>query len=415
MFTPLSLYIGLRYTGAKRRNHFISFISLISMAGVALGVAALIVVLSVMNGFEKELRERILGMTAHAFITEASGSLSDWPTLQQQVMSHPNVMQSAPFTEGQAMLSHGSYVHGALIRGIAPQYEKKVSEVHQKMLRGDLTRLQAGQFGIVLGVDLARSLRVNVGDKVTLITPYLSATPGGVLPRLKRMTVVGIFKVGMYEYDSTLALVHLTDAGKLFRIPDRVTGLRLQLDDMYRAPTIMHEVMQTLPYTYRAVDWTQQHANFFRALKTEKTVMFIILSLIIAVAAFNIVSTLIMLVTDKQADIAILRTLGMTSTHIMIIFVVQGVVIGLLGTIIGISGGVALALHLETIIAAIEQWIGHQFLAADIYYISHLPSELVWQDVGTIGIMAFFLSLLSTLYPAWRASKTKPAEALRYD
>ena len=415
MFKPLSVSVGLRYTRAKRRNHFISFISLTSMFGVALGVAALITVLSVMNGFEKELRERILGMTSHAFITGADGTLKDWQALQDMIDGYPHLVDSAPFVEGQAMLSQGSRVRGTLVRGIDPQLEGNVSTIDDKIIQGRFDDLKPGDFGIILGKDLAIAMGVATGDKITMITPHVTPTPAGVMPRLKRLNVVGVFEIGMYEYDSALAVMNITDAAKLFRIPNKVTGLRLKLDDVYQAPRISRELLSTLPANYRAADWTYQHANFFRALKTEKTVMFVILLLIVAVAAFNIVSTLIMMVTDKQADIAILRTLGMTPRGIMTIFMVQGTMIGIFGTLIGVLGGVALALNVETLIANLEQLLGYQFLPADVYYISSLPSDLHWNDVTVIAITAFSLSLLSTLYPSWRASKIKPAEALRYD
>jgi len=385
------------------------------MLGVALGVAALIVVLSVMNGFEKELRERILGMTSHAFITGANGTLKDWKSLQNLIDGADHLVDSAPFVEGQAMLSQGSRVRGSLIRGVNPELEGRVSTIGDKVVQGQFDALQPGSFGVILGKDLAIAMGVATGDKITLITPHVTPTPAGVMPRLKRLNVVGIFEIGMYEYDSALAIMNIQDAAKLFRIPNRVTGLRLKLDDVYQAPRITADLLATLPASYRAADWTYQHANFFRALKTEKTVMFVILLLIVAVAAFNIVSTLIMMVTDKQADIAILRTLGMKPKEIMAVFMVQGTLIGIFGTLIGIGGGVALALNVETIIANLEHILGYQFLPADVYYISSLPSDLQWSDVTVIGITAFVLSLLSTLYPSWRASKTRPAEALRYD
>tara|TARA_R110002050_G_scaffold57423_5_gene129115 strand:- start:19506 stop:20753 length:1248 start_codon:yes stop_codon:yes gene_type:complete len=415
MFKPLSVYIGLRYTRAKRRDHFISFISLSSMLGVALGVAALITVLSVMNGFEKELRTRILGMTSHAFITGDNGTLRDWQSLQSLITDAPHVVDSAPFVEGQAMLSQGSNVRGTQIRGIDPNLEGRVSSIGDKIVQGQFSALSPGSFGIILGKDLAIAMGVATGDKITLITPDVSPTPAGIIPRLKRLEVVGIFEIGMYEYDSALAVMNIEDAAKLFRIPNAVTGLRLKLDDVYKAPSITRDLMMTLPMNYRAADWTYQHANFFRALKTEKMVMFVILLLIVAVAAFNIVSTLIMMVTDKQSDIAILRTLGMTPQNIMTIFMVQGTLIGLFGTLLGVVGGVTLALNVESIIAGVEKLLGYQFLPADVYYISSLPSDLHWNDVTVIGLTAFVLSLLSTIYPSWRAAKIRPAEALRYD
>jgi len=415
MFKPLSVYIGLRYTGAKRRNHFISFISLTSMFGVALGVMALIVVLSVMNGFEKELRERILGMTSHAFVTGSGGTLKDWQALQELVIDKPHVVDSAPFVEGQAMLSQGSRVRGTMVRGVDPQLEGRVSSIGDKIVQGQFDALKPGSFGIILGADLARAMGVRTGDKITLITPHVSPTPAGVLPRLKRLDVVGVFEIGMYEYDSALAIMNIDDAAKLFKIRGKVTGLRLKLDDVYKAPQITRELLYSLPSNYRAADWTYQHANFFRALKTEKTVMFVILLLIVAVAAFNIVSTLIMMVTDKQADIAILRTLGMKPRDIMGIFMVQGTLIGLFGTLLGVISGVTLAFNVPTIIAKLEEVLGYQFLPGDVYYISSLPSDLHWNDVTVIGITSFVLSLLSTLYPSWRAAQVKPAEALRYE
>jgi len=415
MFKPLELYIGLRYTRAKRRNHFISFISLISMLGIGLGVMALITVLSVMNGFEQELRQRILGMTAHATIGSYGDGLEEWREVAERARNHPEVTGTAPYIRAEGMLSHGSQVNGALIRGILPEQEAQVSEVGSKMIAGKLEDLRAGEFGIVLGRDLARILGAGPGDKVTLVTPSANVSPAGILPRLKRFRVVGVFEVGMYEYDSALAMIHIEDAARLFRMGESVTGVRLKLEEMFRAPWVTRELADSLPGVYRVSDWTLQHANFFRAIRTEKTVMFVILLLIVAVAAFNIVSTLVMVVTDKKADIAILRTLGISPGSVMSIFMVQGTIIGFVGTLLGLVGGVALALNVETIVPAIEQAFGVQFLPADVYYISKLPSEVHWDDVAVICVISFFLSIAATLYPAWRAAATEPAEALRYE
>ncbi len=415
MFRPIELSIGLRYTRAKRRNHFISFISLSSMLGVALGVMALIVVLSVMNGFENELRNRILGMTAHASVVEPGRALRNWESLEETLKKQPHVLGVAPFVRTQAMLTNGGGVQGALIRGILPEKEPEVSVVADKMVQGKLTDLKAGEYNITLGYALANSLRVSVGDKVTIVAPQPNSTPAGIVPRLKRFNVVGIFNIGMNEYDSSLAIIHIEDAKKLFKIKNGVSGIRLKLDDMFNAPTISRDIVKQLPGYYGVIDWTQHHTNFFKALKTEQVVMAVILSLIIAVAAFNIVSTLIMVVTDKQADVAILRTLGMTPRSIMWVFIVQGMIIGLVGTILGMIGGVLLALNIKTIVPWIEDKLQTQFMDPGVYVISGVPSDLQWNEVINIGIVAFILCLLATLYPAWRAGRTQPAEALRYE
>lgn len=415
MFRPLELFIGLRYTRAKRRNHFISFISLISMVGIMLGVMALITVLSVMNGFEKELRERILGMVSHATISEFSGRLGDWEGVAAQLTDQPRVLGSAPYVQAEGMLSGNGLVSGAMVRGIVPERERTVSRVADQVRFGSMDRLQDGAYGIVLGKELAAALGAGVGDRVTLVTPQASVTPAGVMPRIRRLEVVGVFEVGMYEYDRSTAFVHLDDARRIFQMGDEITGLRLRMDDLMRAPLIARQVAADLGGSYWVSDWTRQHANFFRAVRTEKTVMFIILSLIVAVAAFNIVSTLVMVVTDKQADIAILRTLGLSPASVMGVFMVQGTLIGFIGTTVGVILGVLLALNVETIVPAIEQLLGYQFLAPDVYYISDLPSELRTFDVVRVGSLAFAVTVLATLYPAWRASRTQPAEALRYE
>ncbi|MCK5191534.1 MAG: lipoprotein-releasing ABC transporter permease subunit, partial [Methylococcales bacterium] len=391
------------------------FITLTSVMGIALGVTALIVVLSVMNGFEAELRERILGMTSHSTITGRNGRLHNWKELEQQIAGKPHVEGSAPFVRGQVMINADRRVSGTLLRGIIPEYEPRVSEVANKMKIGELTDLAAGEFGIVLGAELANYLGVMVGQKVTVISPQINSTPAGILPRLKRFTVVGVFKVGMYEYDRNMAIIHIDDAAKLFRLGDAVTGLRLKLDDLFNAPQITRTLAKELYNRYSISDWTRAHSNFFKAIKTEKRVMFIILLLIVAVAAFNIVSTLVMVVTDKRGDIAILKTQGLTNMSVMGIFIVLGGIIGVVGTALGTAGGVLLALNVETIIPAIESFFGVQFMAADVYYISDVPSKLVWADVYFIAGIAFVLSLLATLYPAWQASRVNPAEVLRYE
>jgi lipoprotein-releasing system permease protein len=415
MFKPLILYIGLRYTRAKRRTQFISFITLTSVLGIALGVTALIAVLSVMNGFEAELRERILGMTAHTTISGPYGQLDDWQSLAERTKSLPHVQGAAPFIQGQVMVNADRQVSGSLIQGILPELESNVSEVSNHMVVGRLSDLKSGEFGIVLGAELASHLGVMLGDKITIITPQVNSTPAGILPRLKRFTVIGMFKVGMFEYDRNMAMIHIDDAGKLFRIEPAVSGLRLKLDDLFNAPVIAQNMADALGDEYRLSDWTKAHSNFFRAVQTEKRVMFIILLLIVAVAAFNIVSTLVMVVTDKRGDIAILKTQGLSNIAVMGIFIVLGCVIGSVGTLIGMLGGVALALNVETIVPAIEKAFGVQFLAADVYYISEVPSKLIWSDVYWITGMAFLLSLLATLYPAWQAARINPAEVLRYE
>jgi lipoprotein-releasing system permease protein len=409
------LLIGLRYTRAKRRNHFISFISMISMLGIALGVAALIVVLSVMNGFQTELRTRILGVAAHIQISGERGELADWASVAQQANRHPQVQNAAPYVQEQGLLSFEQAVRGTVVRGILPTEEEKVADFEQHMKAGSLEKLKGGEFGIVLGADLARALNVFEGDKVTLIAPQGMVTPAAVLPRLKQFTVVGIFEVGMFEYDNGLALIHMQDAQRLYQLGDNVSGVRLKLDDLFAAPRVSRELYSLVPGDIYITDWTRSHANFFRAVQIEKNMMFLILLLIVAVAAFNIVSTLVMAVTDKQADIAILRTLGAEPKSIMQIFIIQGALIGTIGLAMGVVGGVALALNVDVVVPFLERILGFQFLAKDVYYITDLPSELQWDDVIIITTVSFVLTLVATLYPSWRASRTNPAEALRYE
>lgn len=416
--TPYEALIGLRYTAAKKPgggNRFISFISLISMLGLGLGVAALIVVLSVMNGFQKELRTRILGVASHVQVMGDEGELIGWQGIVERVAGHPRVLAGAPYVQQQAMLSLAGQVKGVVVRGILPGEEEKVADFARHMKAGRLEDLQPGEFGIVLGSELAYALRAYPGDKVTLIAPQGMVTPAAVLPRMKQFTVVGIFEVGMFEYDSGLALVRLEDAQKLYQMGEAVSGVRLKLDDLFAAPQVVRELAGSLPPGLRLTDWTKSHANFFRAVQIEKNMMFLILLLIVAVAAFNIVSTLVMTVQDKRADIAILRTLGASPGSVMAIFVIQGTLIGAIGLLLGVAGGVALALNVETVVPFIERVFGIQFLAKDVYYISDLPSDLHWSDVWIIGATSFALTVLATLYPSWRASRTNPAEALRYE
>ncbi len=415
MFKPYELFIGLRYLRAKRRNHFISIISLISIIGISLGVMALITVLSVMNGFEDELRNRILSMTAHATVTGGERQMDDWQRVIEQAGRHPDVLGAAPYVEAEGMLSNAGQLSGAAIRGVLPAEEAKVSDIGEKMLRGDLDDLESGAYNIVLGRHLAYAIGAQVGDKVVLLISEGNVTPAGIVPRMRRFTVSGIFEVGMYEYDRTLAFIHLDDARRLFNLDDGVTGVRLKLDDMFESRRIVRELVEHLDGTYYLSDWTRKHENFFRAIATEKTVMFVILTLIVAVAAFNIISTLVMVVTDKQADIAILRTLGSSPRSVMAMFMVQGTFIGVLGTAIGVTLGVLLSLNVENIIPALESLFHTDLLPDDVYYISDLPSKMELDDVITVAATAFSLSLLAGIYPAWRAARTQPAEALRYE
>jgi lipoprotein-releasing system permease protein len=412
------LTIGLRYTRARRRqgrNPFISFISLISMFGIALGVAALIIVLSVMNGFQTELRARILGVVSHVQMSGAGGELAGWQQVAETAAGHPRVRAAAPYVAAQGMLAFEQTVRGTMVRGILPAAEEKVADFARHMKAGSLDALRPGEFGIVLGMELARALQAHVGDKVTLIAPQGLVTPAAILPRLKQFRLVGVFEAGMFEYDSGLALIHLQDAQTLYRMEDRVSGVRLKLDDLFQAQRVGRELLATLPADVLVSDWTRSHANFFRAVAIEKNMMFIILSLIVAVAAFNIVSTLIMMVTDKEADIAILRTLGAAPASVMLVFVIQGALIGAIGLALGVALGLAGAWNLDVIIPFIERIAGTELWNKQIYFISELPSEVHWSDVWLIVSISFVLTLIATLYPSWRAARVNPAEALRYE
>jgi lipoprotein-releasing system permease protein len=414
MFKPFEAFIGMRYVRAKRRNHFISFISLSSVLGVALGVMAVITVLSVMNGFEKEMTDRTLGMVSHAIVLEQESTLGNWPEVIAQVEQHPEIQGAAPYFRAEGMLMFNKQVNGTIIRGVVPEYETRVSEVADKMIVGDFEQLASGSFNIILGKELARSLGVYIGDRINLVAPQFNTTPAGVLPRQKRFTVAGIFEIGMNEYDSALALIHMEDAMRLFRVASP-SGLTLKTSDVMRAPVISRQAMQQVAGSFGIIDWTQQHRNFFRALKTEKTVMFVILTLIVAVAAFNIISTLVMMVVDKQADIAVLRTMGAAPGSIMKIFMIQGTVIGLLGMMLGDIAGVWLSSNIDAIVRNFETLFNVDVLPCDIYYVCDFPSDMHWADVITISAVTFLLCFLATIYPAWRAACTRPAEALRYE
>jgi lipoprotein-releasing system permease protein len=415
---PYELRIGLRYTRAgkraRRRNAFISFISGISMAGIALGVMALIVVLSVMNGFVSQVRDRMLSVVSHAEVFSVTGAITDWKAVEQKLRANPQVVGVAPYVAAQALLTRGDVVRGALIRGVEPEAEPTVSEIASKLHGEPLAALKEGEFGIVLGGELARALGVTLGDKITLIAPQGQVTPAGVVPRLKQFRLTGMFDSGHFEYDSALALIHIGDAERLFRV-EGPTGLRLKLADMERAPEVARELAQSLNGEFAVRDWTRQNRSWFAAVQVEKRMMFIILALIVAVAAFNLVSTLVMTVTEKQSDIAILRTLGASPSSVMAVFIVQGALIGVLGTLLGVAGGLFLANNLDSIFPTIERIAGFPLIPKDIYFISSLPSDPRASDIVPIAVISILLSLVATLYPSWRASRVKPAEALRYD
>ena len=412
---PFELFVGLRYTRAKRRTHFISFISIASMLGIALGIAALITVMSVMNGFEKEIRARLLGAAAHIQVLGLDKGLADWESVAREAKSHPQVEHAAPFVGAQALLSTGTAVRGVYVRGVVPDLEEQVADFGKHMLKGNLADLRPGEFGIVLGIGLARSLGLRQGDKVTLLAPGGLVTPAGLMPRHKQFTVTGIFAVDHNELDSALALVRMEDAQVMYRLDSSVTGVRLKVKNLDDAPRIARDLTRIIRTEANLSDWTQQNANYFRAIQIEKRMMFIILTLIIAVAAFNLVSTLVMVVTDKHPDIAILRTLGASPASIMKIFVVQGAVIGIIGTLLGVGAGVLLALNIDVVVPAVERAFNFQILSREVYYISELPSDLHWRDVWSVAVVSLFLAFVATIYPSWRASRVNPAEALRYE
>jgi len=416
MFRPAAVFIGLRYTRAKRRNHFISFISLMSMLGIALGVLVLITVLSVMNGFDREIAKRVFSMVPPITVNSASGALKDWEGTTAALKKSPLVTAVAPFVSGQALLSSADSVQPIMLMGILPAEEKNISELSQKMIQGQLSDLSTHHFGIVLGEDLANRLGANVGDKLTVTTPQFSLTPVGVIPRFKQFTVTGVFRAGSgWGFDTGLAFINLPDAQKLFQLGSAVNGLHVNIHNVYAAPKISFELETLLGPSVYVGNWTQQFGAFFHAVKLEKTMMFCILMLIIAVAVFNLVCTLVMVVNDKEADIAILRTFGATPKMIMSIFIVQGAIVGVIGTLLGVIGGTLLALNVTVLVDWIEKIFHVHFISANVYFVDYLPSELQFNDVWQISLWALVLSLLATLYPAWRASRTEPVEALRYE
>jgi lipoprotein-releasing system permease protein len=415
MRLPFELFVAYRYTRSRGRSGFVSFISGVSMLGIALGVAALIIVLSVMNGFQKEVRDRMLSVLAHVELVGPGNRLSGWPAVQQTAQRHPEVVATAPFVVGQALLSRGEQVQGAAVRGIDPIAEAAVSDIGRSMLGGSLGSLKAGEFNVVLGRELARNLDVRLGDKVTLIIPQGQVTAAGMIPRLKQFNVSGVFEMGHAEFDSGLALISVADAQILYRLGGDVSGVRLKLADLHRATEVARQLALTLPPDVLPVDWPSQNRNWFAAVQTEKRMMFIILTLIIAVAAFNLVSSLVMAVNEKRADIAILRTLGATPSSIRQIFLVQGVVTGCIGTVLGVAGGALVAFNIDVILPAIEHALGFKFLASGVYYISELPSDPQLADMVWVAGVSMLLSVLATLYPSSRAAATQPAEALRYE
>ena len=414
MFKPIPVAIGLRYLRAKRRNGFISFISLASILGIAIGVAALITTLAVMTGFQTEIRDRLLQMASHATISGNGEAIPDWQRAVRISREDPRVAGAAPYVELQGLLN-GARNQPAMIRGILPEAEASVSVLGERMVEGDIDALQPGEFNIVLGKELAIWLGVAVGDDVILYVPEYRSTPLGAVPQLKRFTVSGIFEAGYQEFDRGLAVVHMADAQRLLRMGEGVSGVRLRLHDMDLAWEVARELALQLGGPYRVSDWQQENANMFRALRLEKTMMAILLSLIIAMGAFNLVSSQVMLVTDKQADIAILRTLGLTPRAVMQVFMVQGTLIGVIGTVSGVIGGILLTLNLEHILRGIERLFGVVLMPEDVYYVTGLPTELRVDDVVTITLVALGMAFVATLYPAWRAARTAPAEALRYE
>lgn len=416
MFNPAALFIGLRYTRAKRRNHFISFISLVSILGIALAVMVLITVLSVMNGFDREIKKRVFSMIPPITVSSVSGSVAGWPTLQKTLNSLPYVTASAPFVNGQVLINNGGSVQPSIVMGVLPDQEKNMTEIAQKMTMGSLTDLKPGQFGIIIGEDLAARLDASLGDKITVMTPQGSVSPVGFIPRFKRFTVVGMFRAGSgFGFDVGLAFINLNDAQLLFGLNQNVSGIHLAVKDVYAAPRLANEITAQLSPTAMVTTWADTYGDFFRTLQIEKTMMFLILFLMLIVATFNTVSTLVMVVSEKESDIAILRTVGATPRTIMGIFIIQGGIVGLFGTLLGVVGGLLLSANVTAVVNWIQAVFHVELISSNVYYVNYLPSYIEWSDIVTIGIAALALSLVATLYPAWRAARLDPVESLRYE
>jgi lipoprotein-releasing system permease protein len=416
MFRPIAIFIGLRYTRAKRRNHFISFISLMSMLGIALGVLVLITVLSVMNGFDSEIKKRVFSMVPPVTVSSVTNAVTNWQQATKIIQKTPTVTAVAPYVSGEVMLTNAGLVSPVMLLGVQPSAEENISQLANKMVSGNLSDLMPGSYNVILGEELAGRLNAVVGDKITVITPQVSLSAAGVIPRFKRFRVSGIFYAGSgFGFDSSWAFINLADAQKLFLMGTTVSGLHVNIQDVYAAPRMSEQLAQALGPSARVTNWTEQFGEYFRAVNMEKTMMFFILMLIIAVAVFNLVCTLVMVVNDKEVDIAILRTLGATPRMIMTIFIVQGAIVGVIGTLLGVVGGVALAANVTDVVNWIEHVFHVQFISSNIYFVNYLPSEIQWSDVTTISIASLGLSLIATLYPAWRAARTEPVEALRYE
>jgi lipoprotein-releasing system permease protein len=414
MFKPLALFIGLRYTRAAKKNHFVSFISLSSMLGIGMGVMVLITVLSVMNGFDQEIHKRFFDMAPEVTVSGANGELSNWTTLNKTIQKIPGVVSSAPYIAGQGLLTYDGQVIPIALTGISPAAEEQVSRLQNKLILGKLSNLN--HFGIILGRNMAENLGVLLGDQVTIMIPQASVTPAGMIPRFKRFTVKGIFSAGSgFNFDTKLAFINIDDAQKLLQMEDRISGLKIKVNDIYQAPKLSQRLLTDLGEAYQISNWTETYGAFFHAIKMEKTMMFLILLLIIAVAAFNLVSSLVMVVNDKQAEIAILRTIGATPKRILQIFIIQGMLIGAMGTLIGIVGGLLLASNATKIVNALQTFFGVHWLSSSIYFVDYLPSKILFSDIFIISLISLGMSFIATIYPAWRASKTVIAEALHYE